>query len=251
MKLNKTTLLFTLIGLAAMFVSERLSKSRQSVVWLNETEDKEISCAFSKDGLYWETLDKSIPAFKSLDDAYLMRSPSIARDMKDGFHRISICEKQTEAFCYSHSNDLINWDKVKRIPAFDNQDSIIYVLDPKMIYDDSKKEWLIYWASTNAERHDKLNKNHKIYAVSTSDFKTFSEPFVVFASAHKALKATIVKYNNGFVMFFLNKNHLSHQKQLRYASAKSINGPWEINPEILSESCTEEPIALAIDNSIF
>jgi beta-xylosidase len=141
------------------------------------------------------------------------------------------------------------------IPIFPNDKRILNTWAPEMIYDRQKNEWVIFWSSTikgdypGTEGQVENEKNHRIYSMTTKDWKTFSDPKLFFDPGYPVIDATIFQDSDNYLMVFKDERRRPLHKQLRTAKSKSIYGPWQEISEPITENWTEGPSLIKLDGS--
>lgn len=184
-----------------------------------------------------------------------MRDPFLARDINNGYHLVWTTGKRKIG--YAWSPDLIDWSKQKIIPIDAANDSAANTWAPELVYDETTKEWLIIYSSTilgefpETNGQVKNNRNHRIYAVTTKDFITVSEPKLFFNPGYPVIDVTIMKEDNQYLMVFKDERDYPLKKQLKSATSKSIWGPWENISDTLTVSWSEGPSLLKWENKFF
>ena len=158
---------------------------------------------------------------------------------------------------YAWSPDLIDWSQQRIIPIDAENDSITNTWAPELVYSDANKEWLIIYSSTilgefpETRGQVKNNRNHRIYAVRTRDFKSVSKPVLFFDPGYPIIDATIAKEDKDYLMVYKDERDFPMRKQLRTVTAPSLNGPWENFSDTLTVSWSEGPSLLKWDKRYF
>ena len=76
---------------------------------------------------------------------------------------------------YSSSKDLVNWTPQREIPLLQSEPAARNAWAPEAVWDNSKKQWIIFWATTipgrfpDTEGAGDTGYNHRIYATTTKD----------------------------------------------------------------------------------
>lgn len=89
-----------------------------------------------------------------------------------------------------------------------------------------RKKYMIYWASTIRGRYPlkdtaaESGYNHRIYYVTTKDFKKFSETKLLYDPGFSVIDASIVRGSNSYVMFLKNETRYPVEKNIRIATSK-------------------------------
>ena len=90
---------------------------------------------------------------------------------------------------------------------------------------------MIYWATTIKgkfkESASKLEAgyNHRIYYVTTKDFKRFSKTKLLYDIGFNVIDASIVNDGKRYVMFLKDETREPVQKNIKIAYAKKLTGP--------------------------
>ena len=103
---------------------------------------------------------------------------------------------------------LSNWSEQIYIPVMNHEETALNCWAPEIVYDDTKKQYLIYWSTTIPGRFPESigsegNKyNHRMYYVTTSDFQSFSNTELFYDHGFNVIDGTILKLKtnrNNFV----------------------------------------------------
>lgn len=136
---------------------------------------------------------------------------------------------------------------------------------PEIVYDDETKEYLVFWATTIPGRHLETDNqssqgppapglNHRIYYVTTKDFKTFGKAQVLYDRGFNVIDACIVKDGERYLMFLKDETNkpFMPQKNIRIATARSAHGPYGLpSPPITGKYWAEGPTAIKIRDTWF
>lgn len=212
--------------------------------------------AYSRDGLNWEALnnEKSLLT-PTVGKDKLMRDPCIIKGADGLFHMVFTTGWHDKIIGYSSSKDLIHWSDQKAIPVMEHEPTAKNSWAPEVFYDDQKKNYIIYWATTIPGRHTDVadsesekGLNHRIYAVTTPDFKTFSETKMFYNPDFSVIDATILKRNGLYYMFVKNENPKPAEKNIRVVESKHAFGPFPLktSPPITGNYWAEGPTAVTI-----
>ena len=120
----------------------------------------------------------------------LTRDPSITRGPDGEFRLVWTVAWDGRSFGYAHSKDLINWQDAQPIPALKDEPTARNTWAPEVFYDDATEQFYIVWSSTIPGKFSPANEgtsedkyDHRVYCVTTKDFKTFTRmenPFIPF-----------------------------------------------------------------------
>lgn len=208
----------------------------------------------SPDGLKWD----SIPGTwlkPSIGNQLVLRDPSVVRSPDGVFHLVwTTSWKGDLGFGYSSSKDLINWSEPRLVPVMKNEPTTVNVWAPELFYDDVKKEFLVVWASCIPNRfvlgeEDETN-NHRLFYITTKDFKTISETKLFYDPGFSCIDATIVKRaKSDYVMVF--KDNTRPNRNLKVAFATSPAGPYSKPSAAISDEFVEGPTVEKIGNEYY
>lgn len=177
----------------------------------SRTDDQQIYFAISKDGLTWNDLNKNNPVLTSVlgdagvRDPFIIRSPEgdrfylIATDLDIRADKYNgnwglMATQGSNAIMVWESEDLVNWSEQRMV---DISSPVLAgnTWAPEVIYDEKEGKYMVFWSSRVAT--DNYAK-HRIYAAHTSDFITFSDPFVYVDTPNGTIDASIHKIGDTY-----------------------------------------------------
>jgi len=209
-----------------------------------------LHLAYSHDGYKWTALNDDKPFLKPrLGREKLMRDPSLLRGPDGTFHLVWTTGWKEQGFGYAHSKDLIHWSEQQFIPVERGilDEGVRNTWAPELFYDETAKAFLIVWSSTPVSRPE---KDHRLYAMTTRDYKTFSSPRLFFDPGYRCIDGTIFEFSPGrYVLFF--KDERENFKVLRYAVASSAGGPYGDISSPLPIDGAEGPSAIRRGKAVF
>lgn len=197
---------------------------------------EQVYFALSRDGRNWEALNDGRPALVShvgergARDPFLLRShtgdsfyliatdlsihhnPDWGRAVREGSQHLLIWQ----------SDDLVNWSEPRRVRVAPEDAGCAWA--PEAIYDAEQGDYLIFWASTTAR--DEFAK-HRIWAVRTPDFQSFSEPFIFIEKPTTIIDTTIVHDGVNYHRFTKDEKY----KAITLEYAERLAGPWVEQPD--------------------
>jgi hypothetical protein len=217
--------------------------------------------AYSEDGLKWLPL-KGGKSFltPTVGKDKLMRDPCIIQGPDGTFHMVFTTGWHDRIIGYASSKDLISWSEQKAVPVMEHEPEAKNSWAPEVFYDDQKKNYIIYWATTIPGRHSEVAEsdkekglNHRIYYVTTPDFKTFSETKMFFNPAFSVIDATILKKGGWYYMFLKNENPQPAEKNIRITKSKNAAGPYptEVSAPITGNYWAEGPTSVEINGFVY
>ena len=219
----------------------------------NNGEDG-LHLAYSYDGLKWTALKNDSSFLKpTVAKDKLMRDPCIIRGADGLFHMVWTVSWNDKGIGYASSPDLIHWSEQQFIPVMAQEDSARNCWAPEITYDAKQKQYMIYWATTIPGRFaagdtagdDKYN--HRLYYVTTKDFRHFSKTKLLYDRGFNVIDASIVPVGKKFVMFLKDETRYPPQKNIRVATSSKLSKGYSkpTNP-ITGNYWAEGPTVLQI-----
>jgi len=215
-----------------------------------------LHLAYSYDGYKWTAL-KNDQSFLHpvLSKDSLMRDPCIIRGTDNKFHMVWTVSWNERGIGYASSDDLIHWSKQQYIPVMEHEDSARNCWAPELTWDAKSRQYMIYWATTipgrfaAGDESGDAKYNHRIYYVTTRDFKTFSKTKLLYDQGFNVIDASIVPGGNRFIMFLKDETRYPPQKNIRIAtSSKLTEGFSKPSNPITGSYWAEGPTAIMIRN---
>lgn len=213
-----------------------------------------LHLAYSTDGYNWQALkNDSIFLKPAAGNDKLMRDPCIIRGADGRFHMVWTVSWNEKGIGYASSEDLVNWSEQRFIPVMAHEPNARNTWAPEITYDDQQKQYMIYWATTvtglypETQSEEDNAYNHRMYYVTTKNFKNFSDTKLLYEPGFNVIDATIVKDGNRYVMFLKDETREPAQKNIRTAYSKSLTGPYSAaGPPITGNYWAEGPTALKL-----
>lgn len=212
-----------------------------------------LHLAYSYDGYRFTALKKDSSFLKPvLSKDSLMRDPCIIRGADGKFHMVWTISWNERGIGYASSADLIYWSEQQYIPVMEHEDSARNCWAPEITYDAKKKQYMIYWATTIAGRYPadtavERGYNHRIYYVTTKDFKKFSKTKLLYNQGFNVIDASIVADGNKYIMFLKDETRYPPQKNIRIATSdKLTEGFGNPSMPITGNYWAEGPTAIKI-----
>src|SRR5690349_3703296 len=176
----------------------------------HEPASEGLRMLYSYDGYKWNDLNK-IYLKPEIGKQKIMRDPSMVQGPDGVFHLVWTCAwKGDRGFGYASSKDLINWSAQQFIPVLQKESNVVNVWAPELFYDDVKKEYVIIWASTIPHRFargiEEEENNHRMYVITTKDFKSFSDEKLFLDPGFSVIDAVIVKRSSKDHVLVLKDN---------------------------------------------
>ena len=202
-------------------------------------DGEQVYFGLSRDGFHWEPVNGGRPVLWAFYGDKGVRDHTIVRDDEGRFHifatdlslaygmrsqyahdwgKIGRCGSK----CFSHwqSDDLVNWTEQELIQLGDERFGCLWA--PDIIRDRETGEWVLHWSSTHA---DTGYQGHAIYAARTRDFRTFSEPYLLYRKEDAPVIDSAISHEDGWYYLFLTST--ANPESLILLRSRSLNGGWE------------------------
>nr|WP_286670512.1 glycoside hydrolase family 43 protein [Fodinibius salsisoli] len=216
-----------------------------------------LHLAHSTDGLKWKPLNagESLLTPRVGEDK-LMRDPSIVQGPDGTFHMVWTVSWGEQGIGYASSEDLIHWSEQQFIPVMEHEPDALNCWAPELFYDEQSDQFVIVWATTipgkfpKTDGQDGDKYNHRLYAVTTKDFSTFSDTELFYDHGFNVIDGAIFKAGDQYAMLLKDETNepFPVQKNIRLAFSDHATGPWTdaTNP-ITGDYWAEGPTVLKID----
>ena len=116
------------------------------------------------------------------------------------------------------STNLVDWSSPRLVKVAPDDAGCTWA--PEAVYDESKNEYLVFWASTTGS--DNFNKQ-RIWAAWTKDFVTFGKPFVYIDKPWHVIDADIVREGGKYFRFSKDEQF----KAILMETCTNLMGTWD------------------------
>ena len=247
-----------LLTLAIIFLSSctKPGKDVYMFVYFKGNGQDGLHLAYSKDGYKFTALknDSSFLTPTAGMDK-LMRDPCIIKGSDGDFHMVWTVSWNEKGIGYASSADLINWSEQKYIPVMEQEPEARNCWAPEIFYDAAENIYMIYWATTipghftETDSTAESGYNHRMYYVTTSDFKTFSDTKLLYDGGFNIIDATIQKTDSNYIMFLKDETKYPNvAKNIRTATSKTLTGNYSEASAPISRHWVEGPTVLHANN---
>ena len=208
-----------------------------------EPANEGLRFIYSYDGVRWDSIT-GVFLRPDVGVQKVMRDPSIVKGPDGTFHLVWTSSwRGDRGFGYSSSKDLIHWTP-QRFISTGMDTTTVNTWAPELFYDDVKRQFMVIWASCVPGKfpdyQEDHRNNHRLYYMTTKDFKTFSKTQLFYDPDFSAIDATLVKRGSkDYVMVV--KDNSRPMRNIKVAFAQSPYGPWSAASEPFTESFTEGP----------
>ena len=217
--------------------------------------------ACSTDGLTWTALKNDQSFLTPRVGTKLMRDPCICQGPDGTFHMVWTSGWRDRGIGLAHSKDLIHWSGQQWLEVMAHEPNAVNCWAPEIYYDVPTRKYVIYWSTTIPGRFPETEQaagdrsgdvvlNHRIYCVTTSDFKTYTDTKLFYDDGFNCIDATIVKEGDTYVMFIKDETKAPvPKKDIRIATADEVEGPYSPASPAFTPDWVEGPTALKIGDT--
>ena len=221
-----------------------------------------LHLAYSYNGLNWKALKQDASFLTpEVGRDRLMRDPCIIQGPDGTFHMVWTVSWGEKGIGYAYSKNLIQWSEQQYLPVMEHEPDAKNCWAPEIFYDDSARQFIIFWATTIPGKFPETDNqssqgppapgyNHRIYSVTTKDFKNFSKTRLFYNHGFNVIDATIVRDKGRFVMFLKDESNkpFSVQKNIRIAASPLAEGPYGPPSEpVTGKNWAEGPTVIRIN----
>lgn len=215
-----------------------------------------LHLTYSEDGYKWAAL-KGNSSFltPTVSKDKLMRDPCIIKGADGLFHMVWTVSWNDKGIGYASSKDLVHWTKQQFVPVMEQEPEALNCWAPEIIYDEVNSNYMIYWSTTIPGRFacgdtsgdDKYN--HRLYYVTTRDFKTYTTAKLLYDQGFNVIDATIQKDGNRYVLFLKDETLKPvPQKNIRVVTSNSLTeGYGKPSVPITGNYWAEGPTVIKLD----
>ena len=230
--------------------------------FINDSKDG-LHLAYSYDGLNWTSLNGGRSFLTpAVGKDKLMRDPSICQAPDGTFHMVWTSSWTDRIIGYASSRDLIHWSEQQAIPVMMHEPEAHNCWAPELFYDEASETYYIFWATTIPGRHKEVptsesekGLNHRMYYVTTKDFRTFSKTKMFFNPDFSVIDADIVKdpKQGDLIMVVKNENSNPPEKNLRVTRTKDLakGFPTKVSAPITGKYWAEGPAPLFVGDALY
>jgi beta-xylosidase len=206
-----------------------LAYSRDGIAWLPLNGGRSvIQPAVTGDGIGWQQWNTT---------AALMRDPCILQGPDGMFHMVWTIAWTDHGIGVAHSRDLVHWSEQTRVPVMEHEPTALNSWAPELFYDDATKQFVIFWATSIpgrfpasdsvAQRTSRGRADHRLYYVTTTDFKTYSRAALLYDGGFSAIDGTIAKKDDTYYLVMKDETfYPAPVRSLRVATSRHATGPY-------------------------
>jgi len=240
------------------FISLALSAQNSTIylfAYFKGNGEDGLHLAYSRDGYRFSALHRDSSLLKpAIGKDKLMRDPCIINGADGLFHMVWTTSWKDRGIGYASSTDLVHWSKQIYLPVMQHEPGALNCWAPEIIYDSKGGQYMIYWATTIPGRFPATDTtgdsiyNHRIYYVTTKDFKHFSKAALLYEKGFNVIDATIQPDGDEYLMFLKDETKRPvAQKNIRIAVSRQLSSGFSTpSAPITGNYWAEGPTAIKI-----
>jgi hypothetical protein len=181
-----------------------------------------------------------------------MRDPCLIQGPDGTFHMVWTTSWGGSTIGYASSKNLLQWSAQQAIPVMKDEPAALNCWAPEIFYDASRKEFLIFWATTITNKFLETagmaeNKyNHRMYSTTTRDFATFTPTRLFFDPGHNVIDATLIESGGRFHLIYKDETVKPPKKHLRMVVGDRPAGPFGPPTPPFTRDWVEGPTVLPV-----
>lgn len=195
--------------------------------------DERLHLADSTDGRHFTPLNDGQPVWdRWLRDPFLDRDP-------DGLWHLVGTTRAKGCILHATSTDLRTWQG-EDVPILGRLGAN-NAWAPEWIWDEVDQNFFVFWSSS-FEREGWMKS--RLYACRTRDWKTFSEPQLLFAPPYSVIDGSLLHQGGRWYLFHKEEEFgpaTGERRAIRLAVADRLEGPYETVGEPIAPTITEGP----------
>ncbi len=203
----------------------------------NKPIEERIHFAVSEDGYNFFALNNNEPVIIQTKGKKCVRDPYIVKG-NDGFYYIVGTDMKSEAGWTSNhalvtwkSSDLINWTDETIIDIRDfggDFATTTRAWAPQAIWDEKAEMYMLYWAHS-----DEKNDVAQMYYAHTIDFKTITEPKLLYERPGIQTIDGDIAFNEKNGKYYLYFKH-DEDQTIAYTTSENLTGPYTDESVVVS-----------------
>jgi hypothetical protein len=223
-----------------------------------------LHLAASDDGMRFTALRGGRSFLAPSIGGKLMRDPSIVRGPDGEYHLVWTTGWWDRGIGIAHSKDLVTWSAQQNLEVMAHEPLALNCWAPEIFYDEDSRQYLIFWATTIPGRFPETEAsgdeskekgarlNHRIYAVSTRDFKTYSKTRLFYDGGFNVIDATLLKDGGEYLLFVKDETKFPEpKKNIRIGRGTRAEGPFGAASAPISPDWVEGPTVLKTPAGFF
>ena len=230
-------------------------------------EGEQVYFGLSRDGFHWEALNDGKPILWAYYGDHGVRDMTIVRDARTGrFHIFAtdlslsygmrgkyrhdwgeISRNGSKCLAHWQSDDLVHWNEEELVQLGDARFGCLWA--PDIIHDPEADDYVLHWSSSHAENGFGPKA---IYYSRTRDFRTFSEPALLYRKADSGcIDSAMYREDGRYYLFVKSEKDPANIIEL---AGDHVTGPFErvtrfdASMQAIRSGLYEAPTAVRLDD---
>lgn len=244
-----------MLCLLATFASAAENRSGECLLFCYFTGNGEdgLHLARSDDGYRWEAVAGGRSFLRpQVGMMKIMRDPCLAAGPDGEYHLVWTDSWNSRTIGHAGSRDLIHWSEQQALGVMEHEPHARNCWAPEVVYNKAKGEYLLFWSSTIPGRFPKTNAagddkyDHRVYATTTRDFRTFTPTRLFFERGFNVIDATLLPAEGKWYLIVKDETPKPVKKHLRLAVGDSPEGPFGEVSAPFTRDWVEGPSAIRV-----
>ncbi|MEO7934384.1 MAG: family 43 glycosylhydrolase [Chthoniobacterales bacterium] len=191
-----------------------------------------LHLAYSHDALDWTDLDRVF--LTPTVGGKLLRDPHILFGPDHLYHMVWTSGWKDTGIGHATSEDLVHWSGQQYISLMEKTPGAQNCWAPETFYDDATKNYILVWSS-NVPSVGSTEEHFRAWYSLTRDFKTFSDPKVLFDPGFNNIDTTMLRRADGKYLILLKETDQPKLKKwgaIHAAVADKPLGPYQLLPDL-------------------
>ncbi len=189
-----------------------------------------LHLAYSEDGREWVDLNRVF--LTPTVGSKLLRDPQILLGPDGLYHMVWTSGWKDTGIGHATSKNLTDWSEQQYIPLMEKVPGTQTCWAPELFYDDEQKQYIIMWSS-NVPAAGTGVAQHRAYYSLTSDFKTFTDPKMLFDPGFDNIDTTMLRVGDRYAIAFKQTDDQPKKVwgPIHAAMADKPLGPYKLSSE--------------------
>ncbi len=213
-----------------------------------------LKLATSDDGFAFRELAGGASFLKPMvGESKLMRDPFLFRGPGGMWHLLWTTAWEGVTIGHATSRDLRHWSPQHAIPVMETIAGTRNCWAPEAVWDAARRRWVIFWSSTVKGRFTETDGtsesgyNHRLWYVTTRDFRSFDAPRVLYDPGFSVIDGTFATGAGGALHLIVKDETVQPpRKYLQVARAASATGPFAPLSPPFTPSWVEGPMTARV-----
>ena len=213
-----------------------------------------LHLAWSEDGYRWQALGGGASFLApQIGKDRLMRDPSVVAGPDGTYQLVWTSGWWDRSIGHASTRDFLTWSEQQSVPVMEHEPATRNAWAPEVTWDARRGRFLVYWASTipgafpDTAASSESDLNHRLYATTTTDWKTFAPTRLFCEPGFSVIDAAPLPAADGkFRLVVKDETVAPPKKHLRLATADDTEGPWRVFEPPFTRDWVEGPTAIRV-----